>query len=157
MTSIFSKNCSCLLPDLCRKVIHPPCFPSKKKTKQTKPVRILLQQKNKALAEREKLTPLHASYRQCLGRGLIPINMFLMSLCCSPLFELTADARTWLPLPRIERSLDVRCREKEQAWAASREQSETVRSDSLLQGVRCHCEPDLLNTKHLSEIQRKAS
>lgn len=52
---------------------------------------------------------------------------------------------------------DVRCREMEQAWAASREQSGAVRDDSLLQGVRCHWELDLLNTKHLSEIQRKTS
>ena len=116
------------------KVIQPPCCPSKTRT-----VGLLLQQKNKALAEREKLTPLHGSYRQDLGKGLIPINTFLMSLCCSLLFELTADARTWLHLLCIERSLDVRCREMEQAWAASREQSKTVRNDSLLQGVRCHC------------------
>lgn len=33
-----------------------------------------------------------------------------MSLCCSPLFELTADARTWLHLFGTEKSLDVRCR-----------------------------------------------
>lgn len=99
----------------------------------------LLQQKNKTLAEKEKLTPLHATNRQDLGKELIPINTFLMSLCCSPLFELTADARTWLHLPVIERSLDVRCREMERAWAASREQSEAVKNDSLLQGERCHC------------------
>lgn len=111
----------------------------------------------KALAGRENLTGLRGSYRQDLSSRLIPINTFLMSLCCSPLVELTADGRTWLPLPCTERSLDVRCREMEQAWAASREQSEAVRNDSLLQGVRCHCEPDLLNTKHLSEIQRKTS
>lgn len=109
----------------------------------------------KALAGREKLTRLHGSYRQDLGNRLIPINTFLMSLCCSPPLELTADGRTWLHLPGMERSLDVRCREMKQAWAASREQREAVRNDSLLQGVRCHCEPDLLNTKHLSEIQRK--
>lgn len=83
----------------------------------------------KALAGREKLTRLHGSYRQNWGDGLIPINTFLMSLCCSPLLELTADGRTWLHLACIERSLDVRCREMEQAWAASREQSEAVRND----------------------------
>lgn len=43
-------------------------------------------------------------YRQDLGNGLIPINTFLMSLCCSPLLELTADGRTWLHLPCIEMS-----------------------------------------------------
>lgn len=93
----------------------------------------------KAPAGREKLSRLHGSYRQELGNGLIPINTFLMSQCCSPLLELTADGRTWLHLPCMERSLDVRCRETRQAWAASREQSEAVRNGSLLQGVRCHC------------------
>lgn len=69
----------------------------------------------KAPAGREKLSRLHGSYRQDLGNGLIPINTFLMSLCCSPLLELTADGRTWLHLPCMERSLDVRCREMGQA------------------------------------------
>lgn len=132
--------------------LQPPCLVSTPRT-----VRLLLEQKNMALGEREKFTPLHGSYRQDLGKGLILINTFFMSLCCSPLFELTADAKAWLHLPCIERSLDVRSKEMEQAWAARREQSETVRNDSLLQGVRCHCWSDLLNTKHLSEIQRKSS
>lgn len=40
-----------------------------------------------------------------------------------------------------------------QAWAREYQ----LRADPWLCGVRCHCSSDLLNSKHLSEIQRKAS